>query len=132
MKNQNINPTTWILSYWLFSSGLYIILAALFIIATFTLPIGFYSALRYIVSYSLMWSLFWCIMLHNQAVIFTNEAIGYSILGIKLVIIILFNTFRPFYFSKNVWVIIDIVCAAVMISITIYNFVCICKEQREH
>ena len=93
-----------------------ILMAAVFFIATLPLSTDFYTALRYIVFIYMGWSILFSFFFMG----FTDSAkLTFSVIAIKVAIMVIFNPYIPFYLSKGVWVVIDIICAAILIILAI-------------
>ena len=93
----------------------YFAVATLFFIATMNLPMEFYDFLRIFVTFVLHIS--------TIALIITFTKFWTPIIALNILISVLFNPLIPFSFEKDVWIVLDIVCAFIMISIAIYNAV---------
>ena len=115
-----------LLSSWLLLSWIYIALAIYFIVATQNHSHSFYSTMRFLVCCALEWCIFFSI---GPGIDFEHPVIDSTILAAEVIIILIFNTVIPLHLSKNIWIIIDIICACIMILIAIYKFICIFKEK---
>ena len=92
-----------------------LVLAVLYFIAIFDLEYGFYIFLRLISTAALI--AFVCIYASFRDNVIT---IPNSIAGL---IIILFNPFFQVYFDKETWVVIDLICCAIMIALSVFIFI---------
>ena len=117
MRNSNIEKLNisdhlaWLMMFCL----PYFAVATLLFIATMNLPMEFYDFLRIFVIFVLHIS--------TIALIITFTKFWIPIIALNILISVLFNPLIPFSFEKDVWIVIDIVCAFIMISIAIYNAV---------
>lgn len=110
-RNHNLGDMTW----WLLLYCLpYLVLALLFFVATMELPKEFYSFLRILVFFALHMCNIVILMVYTKSLL--------PIIMVNTITSVLFNPIFPFYFNKEIWVVIDIVCVIMMILSAIYNF----------
>ena len=107
----------------IFFTWIYIALGILFLVATQDHPYEFYKSMRFIVCCALEWCLWFSFFL-------VGTKVDIALILAKVVIIILFNTILPIYLPKSHWVVIDIVCAAIMFFEAAYRGVCAYKRNK--
>lgn len=107
--------------YWFLTSGVFVVMGILLLVATKEHPYDFYNTLKFLISNGCGWGIFLSVPFWD------DSDIEIVIIITNVVIAIIFNTVFPLNLTKNIWNIIDIICAIIMFSISLYRVVHIFK-----